>query len=268
MTKILQRSIPYDVFAPRPLPGIQPLDFADWLIVDDAYARQMEERARLLNEHCDVVLQMDASALESAREVLLLALDQAEAGSPSGYVVDRVGAKVTRPDGVTVRLDWDAPLYSFGQLFQEDICILQKRGNEHVLTGALLCFPASWKMEEKFMQPLTVIHVPVGSYTEDIARRVQRLFDGVRPDRPLWRFNALWYADYRLHQPRSAHDRRDERFAKTAGYMRSERQSILRLPTTGAAVFSIHTFVVDRADITEPDPDVASDRTKSVTPLT
>jgi len=32
----------------------------------------------------------------------------------------------------------------------------------------------------------------------------------------------------------------------SAPYLRSERQSILRLPDTGAVVFSIHTYVVAR----------------------
>jgi hypothetical protein len=75
---------------------------------------------------------------------------------------------------------------------------------------------------------------------------VQRLFDGIRSGRPLWRFNALNYADPTLHQPRSESDRRPERHDDTAAYLRSERQSLWRLPRTQAVVFGIHTFVVKR----------------------
>lgn len=253
MTEILQRSVPYDVFAPRALPGILPLDINDWLIVDDAYPGQMAERARLLQQQREAVTQMDAQALGAAQELLELVLTQMASGHPGGFVIDRAAGRVTRPDGGETVLDFDRPLVTLGHLVQEDFCILQKQGDEHVLTGAVLCFPASWQLTEKYMQPLTVIHVPVGSYTDDIARRVQRLFDGVRPGRPLWRFNALWYADPKLHQPRSAHTRRDERFAETAAFLRSEKQSILRLPKTDAVVFSIHTFVVARQDIAAPD---------------
>ncbi len=255
MAEILQHSIPYDVFSPRPLPGIQPLNMTDWLIVDEAYAAQMAERERLVKEVPETVLQMNAQALAPAQEMLEMVLVQIEADVPAKYTVDRAASRVTRPDGGTVVLDLGRPLHTLAHLLQEDICILQKMGDEHVLTGAVLCFPASWTLAEKFMQPLTGIHIPVGSYTEDIARRVQRLFDGVRPGRPLWRFNALWYADAALHQPRSAHARRDERFATTAGFMRSERQSILRLPETGAVVFTIHTFVVARDDLEAPVAD-------------
>jgi hypothetical protein len=257
MKDILQRSIPYDVFTPRPLPGIQPLDMGDWLIVDDAYAEQMAERRRVLEEVPDAVLQMDAQALAPAQELLEMVLAQLDGGAPTGFVVDHEAGSVTRPDGDKIALDREKPLHTLAHLLQEDLCILQKIGDEHVLTGAVLCFPASWMLAEKFMQPLTGIHIPVGDYTEDIARRVQRLFDGVRAGRPLWRFNALWYANAALHQPRSAHARRDERFAKSADFMRSEKQCILRLPETGAVVFSIHTFVVARRDLAVPETDMS-----------
>jgi hypothetical protein len=133
-------------------------------------------------------------------------------------------------------------------LVQEDLCILQKSGDEHVLTAAALCFPASWRLSEKYMRPLIGIHEPVDSYDDNIARRVQRMFDGIRPHRPLWRFNALWYDDPGLFQPRSALAPRDVTDAHTARFLRSERQSLSRLPETDAVVFSIHTFVLDKSD--------------------
>ena len=55
---------------------------------------------------------------------------------------------------------------------------------------------------------LVGIHDPVDPYNDQIAKRVQRLFDGIQVDRPLWRFNALHYADPALFQPRSMYARR------------------------------------------------------------
>ena len=48
MTEILQSDIPHDVTAPKPLPGIAPLEMAEWLQFDEAFAAQMAERERLL----------------------------------------------------------------------------------------------------------------------------------------------------------------------------------------------------------------------------
>ena len=239
MSTPLQTALPYDPFTPRPLPGVLPLDMGEWLIVDEAVTGQMALREALLAEQRNAVLRMDESAREAAEELLALVLELAYPGAVREAV---------RPDGMRVTVDWSDPLGTLGRLVQEDFCLLMKRGDEHVLSGAVLCFPASWSLSEKFQQPLIGIHEPVASYDADIARRVQRLFDGVRPGRPLWRFNALWYADAVLHQPRSVHERRPRADPATAPFFRSERQSIVRLPKSGAVVFSIHTYVLTRDD--------------------
>lgn len=248
MTDVLQTSLPFDPLAPRPLPGISPLNETDWLIVDEAYGGQMALRDALLRDRRAEVLGMMPEAEEAAREVLDVVIGLLLA-RPQGDFTQN-GTRITRPDGISVTFDQDDPLATLGQLVQEDICILQKRGSEHVLTGAVLCFPASWLLSEKFARPLIGIHEPVDSYDDNIARRVQRLFDGVRPGRPLWRSNALWYDDATLHHPLSANQRRAPVDPETAPFLRSEKQSILRLPKSEAVVFSIHTFILARKDLT------------------
>lgn len=245
MNDILQTSLPYDPKKQKPLPGISAFQIEDWLHVDEAFAGQMAERARLLADHRNSVLALDPGAFEAAQELLQMVLDLAYGGA-------RI--RVTRPDGVQVAIDHDDPLGTLGHLVQEDLCILQKSGNEHLLTGAVLCFPASWTLSEKFMRPLVGIHDTVAVYDDSIAKRVQRLFDGVQGGRPLWRFNALWYAEADLHQPKSIHDRRLPVDDATARYFRSERQCIFRLPKTRAVVFSIHTYVLSRSSITHIRP--------------
>ncbi len=210
----------------RRLPGVMPLEMADWLQVDEAFDAQIAEKARLLRACREEVLQTSPQAQASAEELLALATKHSEA-VPHGS---------------------DEPLAKLATFTQEDFCILQKQGDEHVLTAALLCFPASWTLAEKFLRPLTVIHDPVAPYTDDIAKRVQRLFDAVRPDRPLWRANALRYSDPTLFQPRRYGENRDH--PEEGGYIRSERQSILRLPETDAVVFSIHTTVIPESALT------------------
>ncbi len=235
MSVILQQDISYDPLAPNPLPGIKPASMDTWLHRDDAFAAQMAHRAQLLADRRAEVLAMDPQALTPAQELLNLVIDHAYPGADQ---------RVVRPDGVTVEIDRANPLDTLCNLVQEDLCILQKTGDEHVLTGAVLCFPASWRLSEKFMRPLIGIHDRVDPYDANIARRVQRLFDGIQPGRPLWRFNALWYHDAELFQPRSVEDPREIRDRGRAHYLRSERQTLLRLPQTRAVIFSIHTYVL------------------------
>jgi len=209
------------------------------LVGDDAYAGQMALKAHLLARRRDDVFAQTPDAEAVGQEVLETAL----AHLPLGFVREK-GA-VIRPDGVRVSLEEDFPLIIAARLVQEDFCVLQKAdgAGEHVLTSAALCFPASWTLSEKLGRPLTAIHGPVDSYTTDMATRVQRMFHAIRPDRPLWRQNALLYADPALYQPRAEADPRDEAHLDTP-YLRSERQCLLCLPRTGAVVFSIHTYVV------------------------
>ena len=162
-------------------------------------------------------------------------------------------SRVTRPDGITVTPDPHDPLASLGNLVQEDFCLLEKRGDEHVLTGAILCFPASWTLSEKFLKPLGVIHRPVAPYDGDMARRVQRMFDAIRPEQPLWRANALFYDDPTLFAP-LAEAQPHAAPSPDARYLRSERQSLVRLPKSRAVVFSIHTYMVRRKDVPDGTP--------------
>jgi hypothetical protein len=245
MTPILQTRLNYDPTKPQALPGIAPMDPADWIMVDDAYPGQMAARRHLLATQRDTVLALDPRARPAALELLDAVL--VDLAARADHMVTQ--HHVQRPDGVSITLDRDDPMATLGHLVQQDLCLMEKHGAEHVLTAAVLCFPASWTLDEKFMRPLTAIHVPVDSYDDSMARRVQRLFDGVQVGRPLWRFNALWYADPTLHQPRREADRRPERGAEDARYLRTERQSLVRLPQTGAVVFGIHTSVLERATV-------------------
>jgi hypothetical protein len=240
MTPILQEKTPYDVTALRPLPGIAPLDMAEWLLVDEAFAAQMLERARLLAERRADVLAVTEGAGPAVDELLQFVLDWL-AKNGSGYEI--FANEVRRPDGVTVPVCRADPMLTLGHLVQEDLCIMEKRGEEHVLTAAVLCFPASWRLAEKIGRPLLAIHVPVPDYPQ-IAPRVQRLFDGVQPGRPLWRFNAHGYGDPALYHP--MRENVDEAARARLPYLRSERQCVLRLPETRACVFSIHTYVMAR----------------------
>ena len=236
---IFQKKIPYDTTYPK-LPGTRPISPDEWIICDDAFSQQMALRDELIETKKDKVLAISDEAQEAAVELLKMTLD---------FCVSKLGYKknvnkIIRPDKVSVEIDLNEPMTFLGRLVQNDFCILQKKDNEHVLTAAALCFPASWSLEEKFLKPLIDIHIPVKAYDGNIAKRVQRLFDGLQINRPVWRFNALYYEDPNLFQPRSVNQPRRKPAPDKVKYFRSERQTIIKLPESGAIIFGIHTFVV------------------------
>lgn len=224
-----------------------------WLLLDDAYGAQMSYRERLLADRRAAVVALTEDAGAAAAELLELVVGEVTALHGFASDGDAGGrAELRCPDGRRVAVDPADPLGTCGRLVQEDLVILQNRGGtEHVLTGAVLCFPASWTLAQKLGRPLTAIHSPVASYDANIARRVQRLFDGLQVGQPIWRANALIYDDPDLHQPRLEGDHRA--MGPGPRWLRVERQTLRRLPETGAVVFGIHTFVVPADRLEEAD---------------
>lgn len=227
-----------DALAAR-LPGLQPVAEGDWLRVDDAYAAQMAYRDRLLAKRRDEVF-MRAAGPVAAEATLLEQVIDAALALP-GYA--RVDGGIRRPDGVVVDpAQEDSGIVAAARLAQEDFLILEQTPEGHVLTSAVLCFPASWTLRQKIGRNMIGIHRPVDRYDDNIARRVNRVMDALQPGNAVWRANVLCYNDPELHQPRLEHERRPFDPAGPV-WVRVERQSLKRLTDT-ATVFAIHTYLV------------------------
>lgn len=226
----------------RRLPGVQPLLPGDWLHVDAAYAGQMALRDHLISTQTAAVYACLPGADAAAKELYDSILVQLPA---LGFIVK--SASITRPDGVEVDLTLP-PLLQLGRLLQCDFCLHLPDGQgQHRLVAAILCFPAGWTLAEKIGQTLRRIHAPIDSYSDMIAASVQRMFDAIRPEQPLWRANAH-YSNAQLFNPRPESAPRILDIALT-DQIRSERQCFIRLPKSRAVVFSIHTRVISTANL-------------------
>ena len=231
------------------LPGVQPLPPQDWLIRDEVFARQMALRDHLIAQRPNEVHAILPAAHDAAVECLDTGI--AHMKSDQAYVFE--GKSATRPDGMRIPINWETPLITLGRLQQADICLLQDGRSGHILTGAILCFPAQWTLAEKLGHPLGRIHKPVQGYAGDIEKRVQRLFDAIRPGQVLWRANALLYDAPNLFTPKREAEKTERRAKKSNRFVRSERQTLRRLPESRAVVFAIHTYMipVDRLTSTQ-----------------
>ena len=240
---VFQEKLPHYPWMEPPLarlPGIKPLTAGDYLRRDEAFAGQMALRDGLIADKRGAVHGLLPKAGAAAEELYDLVLDRIS--QDAGY---HMGAQtVLRPDGIEVDLDRSNPLITLGRLVQEDLCILQSEGGEHHLTGAILCFPASWTLVQKLGRAMTSIHIPVDSYTPEMAARVQRMFDVIRVEQGLWRMNFLTYATDALHHPLPEEAPRERSKTIEKPFVRCERQCLIRLPKTRAVVFTIHTYVM------------------------
>lgn len=140
------------------------------------------------------------------------------------------------------------PLISAALTVQEDLCILQKQGDSHVLTAAVMCFPSSWDVREKIGRSISSIHAPVPEFST-VSSTVERMLSAIRVEQPLGRANFLIYTDPELHQPRGEGVLKPIN-STAPRYIRVERQTFRRLPETRAVVFAIHTFIVPESGLT------------------
>ncbi|MDZ7905035.1 MAG: DUF3445 domain-containing protein [Cypionkella sp.] len=241
---VYQKTLPHFPWADPKLarlPGVQPMvEIGDFLRRDEAFAGQMALRDDLIAHQLEDVHAVLPQALLAAQELYDIVLQRLS--QDESYEIGP--AQITRPDGVVVKLDRSKPLITLGRLVQEDLCILQPQDGEHHLTGAILCFPASWTLAEKLGRAMLAIHHPVESYSVDIATRVQRMLDVMRPTQGLWRMNYLTYAVPDLHHPLREATPRDRSVNIPKPYARCERQCFIKLPQTGAVVFTIHTYLM------------------------
>jgi hypothetical protein len=97
---------------------------------------------------------------------------------------------------------------------------------------------------EKLGRPASLIHEPVPQYTRVLSQRVDTLLDRLVPGKLLWRRNfSLWpslllWAPCPVLDP-SLWDESPPGNGPPALWLRTERQTLRRLPETGAIVFTI-----------------------------
>jgi len=229
---------------------LNPMEMSDWVVVHDDYAAQMAYRTKLLEQYRDVVLAVQPSAEAATVELYDAVLDHLSERSEFQAAPDHM----TRCDGVSVALDRDRPLETLNHLVAEDWCLLDRADGdeEYRLTAAILCFPSRWLLSEKIGRPLTMIHDPVPHYDDTLARRVNRVFDALKADRPLVRCNWLVHGDPELHRPLGRFQKDHTREELVHGiFLRTERQTLVRLPKTGAVVFGVKSSVtpLDRLSV-------------------
>jgi Haem-dependent oxidative N-demethylase, alpha subunit-like len=117
-----------------------------------------------------------------------------------------------------------------------------------VLSAGSVCFPLRWELTEKFGLPMADIHRAVPGYDEKLAAPSDRYMLGLKAHKPSWRCNwsIVDAPDLYLKQRRFAQGQNSNITAENAGrklWIRSERQSLRRLPRSGDVLFTIRTYI-------------------------
>jgi len=214
--------------------GTRALEAADWLLADDEREADLALKARLLAERPAEVF---------------AALDTPDVLAASTEVRDLVAAAT----GASCDPDLH-PLDAAARVVQEDLCVLVLRDGVPHLDAASLCFPSYWRLADKLGRPLAEVHGPVPHYAEELAAKVDGFLGRLRPDRIVWRRNWSIHDDPTYFLPDATVILDPP--VPDGLYLRSERQTLRRLTSTDAVVFTIRTQQAPLAVLAE-HPDVA-----------
>lgn len=235
---------PFDTDTWRMRMGLQTQDRESWFRPDTGWPFQLAERARLMQARQWDVLALMPEARAAADEIMALLFEHLTNRFPDWF--NRAGEGVeSRVDNA--RLDpagFAHPLHLLGHLLPDDLCILTPSAGGWRLTGGVVCFPSRWLLSHKLGKPMPGIHRPVPRYDQVLAAPVDRFFDTLSPGRVVWRVNWTLSDDAALFQSGEDTGAGADIDADNAGqrlWLRSERQTLVKLPDSGAVVFSIRT---------------------------
>ena len=215
---MLPRHPPYMPFLngpPEATPGLKPIPESKWLVPDTESEAWLPGKRIVMatRPHETVLGDVDAPP---ARELLSL-----------------IGEAV----GTSPHHSWENALEAAASLVSDDLCLLERdTDGAWVLTAAVVAAPTYWLPEEQIGLSLADLHDPVPGGNPQLAARINRIFDNLYTDKILERFNWTVQAEGTRHTPErpSAAGIDAEQL-----FLRVERQTIRKLPETGAICFTI-----------------------------
>jgi hypothetical protein len=225
--------------------GLSPIDVADWIEQDELLVEQLALKETILAQEGAAAFAAIEGSEAGQAEVLQLLVAHLPARYPATYRREGEALRIL-PSDRAVALEGEPPLLVASRLVQEDLLLMRCDGEGWRLVAGSLCFPSTWVLAEKLGRPMDAIHAPVSGYAGKMAGMVARIFDNLKAEQPVERFNWSIYGDARLRYAQSKQDplrRFPPDQSASHAHIRVERQTLRRLPLSGDILFTVHVHV-------------------------
>ena len=211
--------LPFLNGVPAVEPGLRPIPIDTWLTPDT-------EAEPWLRDKCLIMKMMRSNV---------------SGGALDGPAAEELLAMIVEATGEVPRQSMPTALEEAASLVSDDLCLLEaKRPGDWRLTAGVLCAPTYWTLPERLGLDLGALHSPVPGGDPGLAARVGRIFTGLREGGVLGRLNWTVQASEKRYTP----DRPSVQGKSVSDlHLRVERQTIRKLPQTGAVVFTIRICV-------------------------
>lgn len=192
----------------------------------------------------------------------LVSLSEDEWLQPNPDVAAKRAGFALHPEGIQLSDEADEPGRELAAMLgisgalpeaavahHEDMCLLTRQADEDIyrLVGAAVAYPTDWHPKDKLGLPLAAMHAPIQGYQEQLASGVEHFMAKLKPGKIFGRCNWFisptpelrWVAD----DPSRAFGHITAKNAGETLFVRSERQTLRRLPETSAILFTIGVYV-------------------------
>ncbi|KAJ5500774.1 hypothetical protein N7453_009825 [Penicillium expansum] len=246
----------WDVHSTKPIPyrpfrygpnyyvtlGLRSMKWDEWIELDNHYLKYHADKARRIKERGSKCCHTAPEAMDAAIELLEELCTYLPERYPSMFTKTATG--ITNKD----------PMATAARLVQDDLALMIERpdGEYYLLAGAIL-LAGFWRLSDKFGMRLSEIHTSgdVPQYKSKLEKGMMNFFRRLRPEEPFLRNNYFIQVDDNLAWSHSIGSEDAETVSWNTAeknraienhFFRSERQSLRRLPKSGAVVFTIRTY--------------------------
>ena len=215
----------------------------------------------------------------------LAKLDESDWLQPKPDLAARAAGFAAYPEGIQLSPEGEAPgaelaamlglsggLPQAARAHHEDMCllILREGDEQYRLVGAAVAWPSDWTPADKMGLPLRSLHAPIQGYEEQLASGVDhfmaKLKAGAIYGRCNWFIAATGERRWVAEPPERdfAHVTPDN--AGKTLFVRSERQTLRRLPQTGAILFTIGVYVEPLSRLSTEDVHWLAEAVQAIPP--
>lgn len=216
---------PFRAGAPRFTPALAPIERGAWLTPDS-------------ETH---VLDWKQAMLDSAAPTHRAAPgSQAASNEAAGAVAEALNTRA-------------GDLEAASRQVSDDLVVMTRESGAWRCAALTLTAPTFFAIDDVIGRPVGALHAPVPD-AERLSARIERVFDGLRPGLVLERFNWTLQPGPERFTPNAAPLREHARTARAAEalevlHVRVERQTLLKLPRTGAVLFAIRVCLDPAANL-------------------
>ncbi len=130
------------------------------------------------------------------------------------------------------------------------LILLPDENGRFIIRAGAVCFPSSWRPEEKIGLPVHAIHSPVHTLNENLGARIDKFLANLEPGKAWERSNWGLSRSAELNQhPTRDIPRLTPPFESSEAWIRIEDQVLYRLPETQALLFGIRLVNVSLAEL-------------------